>query len=232
MVVCNIDSNRKASVSSESGTRRNIVGKNDLDLVSAEAKDVISEFQSPINDVLREATLLKATDKEVGQLRSASTEYADGDKEQATGSYPINDKLNLFPEEGFRLGLSEDIGPVGVMSLGPPMQQGEELGYHSVEALNCVSRLRGLQVASWAGLGSMHNQANASKAPSRDIADVSIQNQKQNINHSKGHEIRKSGGCPSFSKVFKRRKASKANGNSSASKQSPADNPSTWLDLQ
>ncbi|GAB4856598.1 hypothetical protein Ancab_014514, partial [Ancistrocladus abbreviatus] len=100
----------------------------------------------------------------------------------------------------------------------PSMQQGEELGGHSVEALDCVSRLRGLQVGSWVGLGSMHNQANASEAPSGDIADVSVQNQKQNINHSKGHEICKSGGCPSFSKVIKRQKASKANGSSSVSK--------------
>ncbi|GAB4830668.1 hypothetical protein Ancab_039269, partial [Ancistrocladus abbreviatus] len=107
MVVCNIDSNRKASVSLESGTGRNITGNNSPDQVSAKAEDVISEFQSPINDVLRqpeeedngEATLLKATDREVGQLRSASAEYAHGDKEHATGSYPINDKLNLFPEE-------------------------------------------------------------------------------------------------------------------------------------
>ncbi|GAB4830656.1 hypothetical protein Ancab_039259 [Ancistrocladus abbreviatus] len=99
--------NRKASVSLESGTGRNITGNNSPDQVSAKAEDVISEFQSPINDVLRqpeeedngEATLLKATDREVGQLRSASAEYAHGDKEHATGSYPINDKLNLFPEE-------------------------------------------------------------------------------------------------------------------------------------
>ncbi|GAB4833664.1 hypothetical protein Ancab_031909 [Ancistrocladus abbreviatus] len=232
MVVCNVDSNGKASESSELGTRRNIAGNNDPDLVSAEAEDVISEFQSSINDVLRqleeedngEARILKATYREVGQLRTVSAKYADGDKERAMGSYPINDNINLFPEEvGIRLGLSEDIGPAGVMSLGSPMQQVEELGCHLVEALDYVSRHRGLH---------LHNQANTSEAPSGDIADVSIQNQKQNISHSKGYDIHKSGGCQSFSKVFKRWKAIKANGSSSASKQSPADNPSTWPDLE
>ncbi|GAB4852072.1 hypothetical protein Ancab_016263 [Ancistrocladus abbreviatus] len=184
MVVGNIDSNGQALVSSKSGTGRNIAGNNDPDSVSANAEDVISEFRSPINDVLRqpeeedngEAMILKVIEMEVGQLISVSAKYADGDKEQATGSYPINDKLNLFPEEV--------VGPIRRYwacegnEPGSPMQQVEELGCHSVEALDCVSRLRGLQVASWASLGSLHKQANASEAPSRDIADVSIQNQK------------------------------------------------------
>ncbi|GAB4860098.1 hypothetical protein Ancab_011576 [Ancistrocladus abbreviatus] len=107
MVVCNVDGNGKASGSSESGTGRNFVGNNDADLVSAEAKDVLSASQSPINDVLRqpeeedngEATILKAANREVGQLRTISAEHVDGDKEWATGIYPINDKTKFFQKK-------------------------------------------------------------------------------------------------------------------------------------
>ncbi|GAB4858383.1 hypothetical protein Ancab_009854, partial [Ancistrocladus abbreviatus] len=112
--------------------------------------------------------------------------YADGDKQQATGSYLINDKISLFPEEVFggelknefrkvdlgnsertasgggiqeiRLGLSVDIGPVGVISLGSPMQQVEEMGCDLVEIPDCDLRHRGLQSAGWASLGNLHDQ--------------------------------------------------------------------------
>ncbi|GAB4849715.1 hypothetical protein Ancab_004511 [Ancistrocladus abbreviatus] len=215
MVVYNVDSKGKVIESSKSGTRRISAGNNDPVLASAEAEDVISEFQSPINDVLRqpeeedngEATTLMATDRAVGQLRTVSTKYADGDKEQAMGIYPINDKINIFPEE----------------AVGGELKN----GFRNMD-LSVSEQI----AAGWASLGNLHNQANASEAPSGDIAVSSIQNQKQNINHSKGHDIHKSEGCQSFSKVFKRQKAIKAKGSSSASKQSPVDNPSTQPDLE
>ncbi|GAB4860097.1 hypothetical protein Ancab_011575 [Ancistrocladus abbreviatus] len=97
------------------------------------------------------------------------------------------------------------------MSLGSPRQKVEELGCQAMEALDCVLR---------------------PPAPSGDIADVSTQNQKQNINHSKWYDIRKSGGGQSFWKVFKRQKVMKANRSSTVLKQSPVDNPSTWPDLE
>ncbi|GAB4845439.1 hypothetical protein Ancab_038846 [Ancistrocladus abbreviatus] len=120
--------------------------------------------------------------------------------------------------QDIKLGLSVDIGPARVMSLGSPMQQVEEMGCDSVEVLDCVSKHRGLQSASWAGLGNLHNQANVLDTSLGDIAAFSIHNQNQNINHNKGHDIRTSRGCQSFSKVFRRRKSIKAKGSSSASK--------------
>ncbi|GAB4845438.1 hypothetical protein Ancab_038845 [Ancistrocladus abbreviatus] len=90
------NSNGKVSESSESGTGRNIAGSNGPVPVSAEAEDVIWEFQSLIKDVLRqpeeedngEARILMATDREVGQLRTVFSEYADGDKERGYGELP------------------------------------------------------------------------------------------------------------------------------------------------
>ncbi|GAB4833264.1 hypothetical protein Ancab_031511 [Ancistrocladus abbreviatus] len=250
------DRNGKVSESSESGTRRNIAGSNGPVPVNTEAEDMISEFQSLINDELRQPEeILMATDREVGQSRIVSAEYADGDNERAMGSYLINDKISFFLEEvvgselknefrkvdlniseritgeggiqGIRLGLSANIRPAGVISLGSPMQQVEEMGCDLVEVLDCDSRHRGLLLASWAGLGNVHNQGIAPEASSGDIATCSIQNQNQNINHNKGPDVGKSGGCQSFSKVFRRWKSIKTKARSSASKQRPADNPST-----
>ncbi|GAB4859897.1 aryl-alcohol oxidase 3 [Ancistrocladus abbreviatus] len=79
------------------------------------------------------------------------------------------------------------------MSLGSPMQQVEEMGCDLVEDLDYDTRHWGLHSAGWAVLGSLHNQGIVPEASLGDIADCSIQNQNQNINHSKGHDSGKSG---------------------------------------
>ncbi|GAB4838959.1 hypothetical protein Ancab_028492 [Ancistrocladus abbreviatus] len=191
MVVYNVDKNGTISESSESSTGRTPPGSSDL--------------LPPVEEDNADARPIMATDREVGALRNVTAENAEGDKEWVMGSYHINDKIRLFPEEtfggdlkneflhmeiglskrpvsggelqGIQMGLIAVNGPVEVMSMGCPMQQVEDMGCVSVEDLDLDTRQLGLQSVSWACLGSIPTQVNVPEVSSGSIAACSMKTQ-------------------------------------------------------
>ncbi|GAB4854393.1 hypothetical protein Ancab_022979 [Ancistrocladus abbreviatus] len=214
MVVHNVDRNGTISESSKSSTGRTPPGNSGPLPVDAVSEDAISEFHSPINKELRQpdeednvdARPIMAIDREEGALRNVFAENAEGDKEQAIGSYHINDKITLFLEETF----GAVNGPVEVMSLGCSMQQVEDTGHVLVEDLDCDTRHMGLQSAGWAGLGSLPTQVNVPEASLGATIASSMTSQDQNINQRKGPSSGKCEGHQFTSKVLRRRKSAKA----------------------
>ncbi|GAB4834729.1 hypothetical protein Ancab_032992 [Ancistrocladus abbreviatus] len=150
-----------------SGTGRTPPSSSDPLSVNTVSEDTMSEFQSPINEELRQpeeednadARPIMATNKEVGLW-----------ERPASGG----------ELQGIRMGLTAVNGPTEVMSMGCPMQQVEDMGRVSAEDLDLDTRQLGLHLVGWAGLGSIPTQVNVPEVSLGSIADCSMKTQDQN----------------------------------------------------